>query len=56
VAGAAALILQRHPTFRPEQVKRLLLQTAEDRGYHPAVQGAGYLDLVKALGLPSEEA
>ncbi|NLW09474.1 MAG: S8 family peptidase [Firmicutes bacterium] len=56
VAGAAALILQKHPGFRPEQVKRLLLETAEDRGYHPLVQGAGYLDLVKALGLPPEEA
>jgi serine protease AprX len=56
VAGAAALILQKHPEFRPDQVKRLLLQTAEDRGYPPAVQGAGYLDLVKALGLPPEEA
>lgn len=55
VAGAAALVLQKNPKFRPEQVKRLLLKTAEDRGYHPSAQGAGYLDLVQALELPPEE-
>lgn len=52
VAGAAALILQKKPRLRPERVKKLLLDTAEDRGYDRLVQGAGYLDLNRALELP----
>lgn len=53
VAGAVALILQKYPHFNPEQVKKLLLSTAEDRGYDRMIQGAGYLDIKRALDLPA---
>lgn len=52
VSGAVALILQKYPRFHPAQVKRLLLSTAEDRGYDRMVQGVGYLDIGRALDLP----
>ncbi|MBN1447018.1 MAG: S8 family serine peptidase [Bacteroidetes bacterium] len=32
VAGAAALVLSRHPTFSPEEVRGILLASAEDLG------------------------
>ena len=55
VAGAAALLLQRHPTWTPEQVKSALESTGDP--VHPANQttetsplreGGGRIDLVRA--------
>lgn len=48
-AGVAALVLQRNPALTPNQVKAILTGTAEDRGYPPDVQGAGYLDAAAAV-------
>jgi hypothetical protein len=41
VAGAAALILQVHPDWTPEEVKNVLISTAEDLGYNVYQQGGG---------------
>jgi serine protease AprX len=46
VSGAVALILQQHPDLTPDQVKRLLMATADPlpRG-DPVAQGAGLINL-----------
>lgn len=55
VAGAAALILQAHPDWNPEQVKAALMNTArpilDDAGkqYNPYEQGAGRIQVDKAV-------
>ncbi|WP_310795334.1 S8 family serine peptidase [Laceyella sacchari] len=55
VAGAAALLLQKHPDWNPEQVKSALSNTAvklkdtEKKEYSPISQGAGRIDLPKAI-------
>ena len=41
VAGAAALILQVHPDWTPEEVKSVLISTADDLGYNVYQQGGG---------------
>ncbi|MBO8173068.1 MAG: S8 family peptidase [Bacillaceae bacterium] len=43
-AGVAALIKESKPNWSPDQIKQLLLDTAEDWGLSPNVQGKGYLD------------
>jgi subtilisin family serine protease len=53
VAGAAALLLQRHPTWTPAQVKSALATTGrgalENHGEAaPTRQGGGFVDLVEA--------
>lgn len=55
ISGSVALLLAKDPNLTPDRLKRILLSTAEDRGYGPLIQGAGYLDLSKALQLPEEE-
>ncbi|MBI2136577.1 S8 family serine peptidase [Candidatus Woesearchaeota archaeon] len=49
VSGVAALLLQAHPDWNPEQVKSALMTTAKDLGYEPNTQGAGRVDAVKVL-------
>ncbi len=49
VTGAAALLWQKDPDLTPDQIKKLLMATAEDRGYNRQIQGAGYLNLSTAL-------
>ncbi|MBB6450467.1 minor extracellular serine protease Vpr [Geomicrobium halophilum] len=55
IAGAAALIKQAHPEWKPEQVKATLMNTAvplyTDEGdpYPPFVQGAGRVDIAAAI-------
>jgi serine protease AprX len=52
MSGAAALILQQHPTWTNNQVKALLTTTAKPLTagtLTPAAQGKGTLDLTKAL-------
>ncbi len=48
VAGAAALLLQSHPLWKPEDVKAALMGTAEDLGLDANDQGAGFVDVYKA--------
>ena len=45
VAGAAAQILQKMPTAKPDQLKKILQRSALDRGLGPDLQGAGELNL-----------
>ena len=51
VSGAAALLLCRHAELigRPAEVKRILCQTATDLGRERSFQGAGLLDILRAL-------
>jgi serine protease AprX len=56
MSGAAALVLQQHPTWTNNQVKALLTGTARPLTagtVTPAAQGKGTLDLAKALGVTS---
>ncbi|HJW62291.1 MAG TPA: S8 family serine peptidase, partial [Actinomycetes bacterium] len=56
MSGAAALILQQHPTWTNNQVKALLTTTAKpltSGTLTPAAQGKGRLDLAKAFGVTS---
>ena len=47
--GATALLLQKHPEWKPEQVKAALMGSAKDLGYDINTQGAGRLDVLKAI-------
>ena len=51
VSGAAALIMQRHPEFigQPQRIKEILCKTATDLGRERYFQGAGVLDVLRAL-------
>jgi serine protease AprX len=56
MSGAAALVLQQHPTWTNNQVKALLTTTARPLRagtLTPAAQGRGTLDLIKALSVTS---
>jgi serine protease AprX len=45
VSGAAALIIQKWPNLKPDQIKRLIMKNAHDLGLGANLQGAGILDL-----------
>ncbi|MGE5581964.1 MAG: S8 family peptidase [Bacillota bacterium] len=47
VAGAAALIIQKWPAIKPDQLKFLLMKNAHNLGLGPNLQGAGVLNLEK---------
>jgi serine protease AprX len=47
VTGAVALLLARHPSYTPDQIKRVLVSTAN--AYPGQVDSAGELDIVGAL-------
>jgi subtilisin family serine protease len=51
VSGAIAAFLSGHPEFRgdPERVKLIFLKTAMDLGRDRAYQGAGMVDLLRAM-------
>ncbi len=51
VSGAAALLMARHQELRgdPLRVKQILCRTATDLGRERAFQGAGLLDVLRAL-------
>jgi len=50
VAGAAAILLQQHPTWRGADVKAALMGTAAfNPAYTTADQGAGRVDVAAAL-------
>jgi len=52
VAGAAALLLERHPDWTHQQVKDALIQNSVDLHLNPFQQGAGRLDVYAAVGAP----
>jgi serine protease AprX len=51
VSGAVAAFLSAHPEYRgnPRQVKEILLKTATDLDRDPAFQGAGLIDIMRAI-------
>lgn len=51
VSGAAALLMARHTELigNPERVKQILCETATDLGRDRNFQGAGMLDILRAL-------
>jgi serine protease AprX len=51
VSGAAAMILARYPGMRgdPRAVKKALCESASDRGRERYFQGAGLVDIIRAL-------
>lgn len=49
VSGAAALVLQKNPSFTPAQVKARLESTAENLGLSPQQQGKGLVDAEAAV-------
>ena len=56
VSGAAALILQQHPSATPDQVKKLLMETASPLPVaDPVAQGKGVLNLKEANRTPTAE-
>ncbi|MEV6970415.1 S8 family serine peptidase [Hamadaea sp. NPDC051192] len=50
VAGAAAILAQRHPDWTPTQLKAALTSTSSDGGYSAYEQGAGRVDVAAAVG------
>lgn len=51
-AGIVALILQTHPNLTPDEVKKRLLEAAENWKLPPYDQGMGYCDAEKAVITP----
>lgn len=49
VSGVAALMLQAHPDWTPDQIKQQLMNTGVDVGYDPITQGAGRIDAISAV-------
>jgi hypothetical protein len=51
VSGAAALLMARYRELigRPRRVKEILCSTATDLGRERAFQGAGMLDVLRAM-------
>ncbi len=51
VSGAAAILMARHIELigEPAKIKRILCETATDLGREPYFQGAGMLDVLRAL-------
>ncbi len=52
VAGAAALVKQMRPTWTPEQIQASLMNTAIDLGLDVHTQGAGRLQVDRAVAVP----
>ena len=51
VSGAAAILMARHIELigEPQKIKRILCETATDLGRERYFQGAGMLDVLRAL-------
>jgi serine protease AprX len=51
VAGAAAMLMARYPELigRPLRIKEILMRTATDLDREPSFQGAGLVDVLRAL-------
>src|SRR5262249_40884636 len=50
VAGAAALLAEKHPEWRARELKAALVASARDAGDHWYQAGSGRLDVARALG------
>jgi len=50
VSGCAALIHQMYPRYTNNQVKELLMSSADDLGFPPYAQGKGLINLEKIFG------
>ncbi|RIQ22520.1 S8 family peptidase, partial [Jiangella rhizosphaerae] len=50
VAGAAAILAQQHPGWTAQQLKAALVAGADDGGYTVYEQGAGRVDVARAIG------
>ncbi|MFJ4844261.1 S8 family peptidase [Streptomyces sp. NPDC088733] len=50
VTGAAAILAQEHPDWTGQQIKAVLVGSAEDGGYTPFQQGSGRIDVARAIG------
>jgi subtilisin family serine protease len=50
VAGAAAILAQEHPQWTASQLKAALMSTSKDDGFTPYEQGAGRVDVARAIG------
>ena len=56
VSGAVALLLERRPDLSPDQVKALVVGSADRlNGFGPDAQGAGRLDVARALAAPTPD-
>jgi serine protease AprX len=57
VSGTAALLLQNNPKLSPDQVKGLLMESADPVGTDPIAAGAGQVDIAEAvaLGTPTKK-
>jgi serine protease AprX len=53
--GAAALILQKNPGFKPDQVKSLIRKNARDLGLQSTFEGAGALNVDGLFEEPQKE-
>jgi hypothetical protein len=49
MAGVAALAIQAHPGYTPEQIKRVLKANTRDLGYNYERQGAGEIDALATV-------
>lgn len=49
VAGAVALIKQKHPDWTPEEIKMDLISTTQDLKYENYIQGRGLIDTLNAI-------
>ncbi|MFI7417905.1 S8 family serine peptidase [Nonomuraea sp. NPDC049684] len=49
VAGAAALLAQQHPSWDGQRLKAALMSTAKDAGFSAYEQGAGRVDVARAV-------
>ena len=54
VAGAVALIIQAHPEWTPDEIKRALKGTAIDYNEDQFIQGLGFIDLPSVLQLDEQ--
>jgi serine protease AprX len=56
VSGGAAVLLERNPRLRPDQVKWVLKRKATDLGLGRVLQGAGIFDLGRICGINRSKA
>ena len=58
MAGVAALLLQKNPSYSPEEIKNILMTNAINLGLSPNDQGSGRVDVIASLGgviIPDQE-